>query len=207
MLEFADEISALEPSWASWAAAHEPRPIWLAALDLADGPRICGCFVTPARVALGLRAWDDADEGVSPAPYALFDIEKLVRMALHQSGLAFEALTSPRTWGELDSRRIASAAVTADILAYYRDVTEPLEAGNSDPWRWRTLLTGVLLATEGVISQDLPTLCARLGAARAPSPEAARPLRERLTSAHLPARPADYDFLNDLVTSARLDAS
>ena len=209
MIDYADEIAEVGAPWSTWAATQFQQPIWLARIDASDeAERIVGCFVIDARTALGLRPWDDADEGIEPAPWALFDIEKLVRMALHQSGLAFEALTAPQTWGEFPARRVADAAVTQGVLRYYYDVTASLLDGNTQRWRWRTLLTGALLAREGVMSQSLTTLCDRLAVPAQPDASLATELRAELEhGALLPSRPSDYHFLNELVVSARLSAS
>lgn len=110
-----------------------------------SGLRLGGVFVESADVVLGLRSWNDAREGVLNAsgsmgaaeavPYAIFEVEKIVRMMLHQSGLAFEILASPvlfeadlferdsfKTEEAFPARRIANAAVTSGLLHHYRDI-------------------------------------------------------------------------------------
>ncbi len=208
MLEFVDEIQPLDDRWTQWAASRRPTPVWLARVHTSDEvDRYVGAYVTPAEVVLGLRGWDDADEGLDPEPFALFDIEKLVRMMLHQSGLAFEALCAAQSLGALDvpARELARAAVTHEILSYYRDVTAVLETGNREGWRWRTLMTGALLAQQGVVSHAMPTLCRMLGAGAEPSATEVVRLRTALASSpHLPETPADYDLLNAFVVASRL---
>ncbi|QDG53734.1 hypothetical protein FIV42_24215 [Persicimonas caeni] len=123
--------------WATWAAEQRPPAQFLSTYS---GPRLFGfdshvrlggVIVQPAEVVLGIRAWDDAFEGVieldgiaSPVPYALFEVEKIVRMMLHQSGLAFEILASPAVLHDdaFPARRIVDAAITRNILHHYRDV-------------------------------------------------------------------------------------
>lgn len=205
MVEFADELSPLGGDYEAWAAAHRKAPIWLAEVELAATSRLVGVFVTPATEVLGLRAWDDADEGADPAPWVLFDVEKLIRMALHQSGLAFEALTSATSWGSFPAREIAQASVTSGILQYYRDVTTPLADGKTEQWRWRTLLTGALL-TRGIVSQSLPWLCDELQVASRFNQADFATLRALLDGpSPLPGRPTDYDFVNDLIVRLRLE--
>lgn len=155
--------------------------------------RLGGVFVAPADVVLGLRSWNDAREGVVGAsellgakqsvPYAIFEVEKIVRMMLHQSGLAFEILASPVVFG-LDSprdertdaqpfpaRRILDAAVTSGLLHHYRDVSRAtltrLVAAKGQGARAsdirdlvRTVLTGNVLM-HGEVEFHLPTLLER----------------------------------------------
>jgi|GEM_PF-2510182 len=101
-----------------------------------SGLRLGGVFVESADVVLGLRSWNDAREGIlagqggAPIPYAIFEVEKIVRMLLGQSGLAFEMLASPvlfKTRMSLSdeafpARRILNAAVTSELVHHYRDV-------------------------------------------------------------------------------------
>ncbi len=124
--------------WTSWAADHRPPAQFLSAwsgpsVHGFDSPlRLGGVVVQPAEVVLGIRGWEDAFEQVleagpdqSPVPVALFEVEKIVRMMLHQSGLAFEILTSPAVLFDasaFDARAVVEAAVTADIIHHYRDI-------------------------------------------------------------------------------------
>lgn len=103
--------------------------------------KLGGVVVHDARCVLGIRAWDDAYEGVLSAadsdktvPWVLFDVEKIVRMMLRQSGLAFEILASPvrATDGQLGgrsfpARRVIEAAIHQDILFYYRDLADSVD--------------------------------------------------------------------------------
>lgn len=121
--------------WGTWAADHRPPASFLSVYSgravhgFDSRLRLGGVVVQPAEVVLGIRAWDDAFEGVfeldeEPVPYALFEVEKIVRMMLHQSGLAFEILASPAMLHdeEFPARRIVDAAVTRGILHHYRNV-------------------------------------------------------------------------------------
>lgn len=126
-LNLPDELRAL-PFLSAWAGSE---------LHGFDSPlRLGGVFVESADVVLGLRSWNDAREGRlqgpggAPIPYAVFEVEKLVRMLLGQSGLAFEVLASPVVFethsslagAAFPARRIVKAAVTSGLLHHYRDV-------------------------------------------------------------------------------------
>lgn len=204
MLEFCDELAPQPADGWPWGVAADV--VFAASLDL-GAPRCVGCFVEPARTVLGLRAWDDVREG--PTGWAVFEVEKFVRMALRQSGLAFEALVAPATWSrDFDARAVAQDAVTTSIFDHYRDVAYDLESDTFATWRWRSLLTGVLLATRGQVSLDLPTLCRELGASNAPDAAEIAAFRHQLPAstaphAHLPDRPGGFDRLNDLVVALR----
>ncbi len=144
--------------------------------------RVGGVFVQPAHSVLGLRAWDDALEGVLPggAPWVLFEAEKIVRMMLRQSGLALEILASPvgGDWGvDFDARVLVCGAITREIVLYYRDVTRVgvsrllalVESGRIDDpcledgrgWLqdlFRHLLTGCVLGQQGHVCLHLEHL-------------------------------------------------
>lgn len=185
-----------EASWAQWAAEHEPPArfvsVWSgAAVHGYDSPvRIAGVLAQPAELVLGIRSWNDAFEGTlslresgEEVPYALFEVEKIVRMMLHQSGLALEILASPallvagrsgRRGGEaFPARRIVEAAITSDIIHHYRDVAgrwlERIEqAGRPDLGEVdalevaRNALTGRALM-DGRVAFDLWSLAERYG--------------------------------------------
>ena len=198
-LQFADDLTAMPPPWSDFAANHEAEPFWLSEVD----DRYVGCFAVSIDTLAGLRPWDDALEGAAPGPWVLFEVEKLVRMALRQSGLAFEALTSAVCWGTFPARDIARAAVTKQLLRYYRDVARPLRDGATDSNRWRALLTGAALAKHGIVSRDITTLRSLLDAPADPEPAVVVELLDALESSNLPSRPTDYDYLNDVVVSYR----
>lgn len=226
MFTFLDPREPLELVWSDCPELVAARPRFVAQLTGAevnghDTPvRIGAAFVRDARTVCGLRAWDDAAEGVHDGtPWAAFEVEKLVRMMLHQSGLAFELLASARVWSDdFDGRRIIQAAATSQVLAYYEDVTHPLATGrlHEELWRWRSLLSGLLLARHGEVSFRLPTLLERLdevrfgGLAKGGVPTASiaadahAELAERWAS--LPNQVSDYDWLDDRVAHLRLNA-
>lgn len=223
MLQFVDELEPIAQDWQSWAAERPAAPIWLAELHLSDeSSRFGGVFVTEPRTVMGLRGWDDAREGIrAEIPWVLFDLEKIVRMALHQSGLAFEILTSPVCDPQSDfpSRRVATSAFHAGLVSYYRDIALPLVEGTSTEfWRWRSLLTGWLLSTSGLVSHRLPELITRTnddslrglvddGSPTVPSATTARHyIDEMVASAHsLGSGPADYDWLDEFVFTRRME--
>lgn len=177
-----------EAGWQAWAAAHEPPAVLATAWSGRavfgfDSPlRVGGVLVQPADVVLGIRGWEDAFEDTlalaghdRPVPYALFDIEKIVRMMLHQSGLAFEVLASPVVLAgdEFKARRVLEAAITHEILHHYRDVAAGTlarldEAEGEGAWAADVLdiarhaLTGVALA-QGRVDFRLWPLVADFG--------------------------------------------
>lgn len=145
----------------------------------AGAARLGGVFVQPAHVVLGLKAWDDAFEGVlaGETPWVLFEAEKIVRMMLRQSGLALEILASLVAKADFDAVKVVRGAITREIVLYYRDVTRLgisrllalVESESSgDPclqqdWSWmqdlfRNLLTGCVLGHEGHVSLHLEDL-------------------------------------------------
>lgn len=203
MLQFCDDLTPRDGDDWPWLRASDV--LFAAQLDL-GGPRCVGCFVEPATTVLGLRAWDDAREGATPMPWALFEVEKFVRMALRQSGVAFEALVAPAVWSRnFDGRAVAAAAVTRGILTYYDDVSRGLEH-DFEPWRWRSLLTGALLATKGRVSLDDATLQRELGASEHPDADEVDAFRAMLRNRDaLPERPQRFDWLDHLVVSLRCD--
>lgn len=90
--------------------------------------RTGGVFVVPGETVLGLRGWADAHEGVDDAgdPWALFALEKIIRMMLRQSGLALELLAAPNTLPAhsiFDPHEIITSCLHAGILSHVRDVT------------------------------------------------------------------------------------
>jgi predicted nucleotidyltransferase len=237
---------SLGGAWMNWAAEHEPPALFLSAWS---GPtvhgfdsrlRVGGVLAQPADVVLGIRAWEDAFEEThdldgcdQPVPSVLFEIEKLVRMMLHQSGLAFEILASPAVHCDMGfpARRIVESAITTDILHHYRDVasgamrrfvevdgqgvmpTDVLDAV-------RNALTGRALA-EGRVAFDVweladeygsEALLREVGAGEAVEPEMLDDVAKLVESllddirpgeSGLPASPKDYDWLNDFVVSCR----
>jgi hypothetical protein len=179
-----------------------PAPLFVA---LYDGPpatalprstsRIGGVFVHPAETVLALPGFEDAYEGLTrlgedeqsgatngaedgaayPIPWTLFDLEKIVRMMLHQSGLAFAILTAAptlHTTDDFDPRAIAGALATRDLLAHYRDLGRDA-LGTPDPGApgevaslldaLRYLCAGVALAERGAVAHSMATLLAHAG--------------------------------------------
>lgn len=196
------EVQTGIQDWAGWGRA---QPVAASFLSAWSGPgvheiptpwRLGGVMVHPAKTILGIRAWNDAHEGLLSAapeagalfendapmpapgvPFVLFDLEKIVRMMLHQSGLAFEILASPMVLlsessaAAFPARDIIQAAITAEILEYYWDIArgslwQMLEAGGQGVGMddvnnaIRHALTGVLLS-RGEVEFRLPTLLAR----------------------------------------------
>lgn len=225
MLTFLDPVEPLDVDWSRWSELARAQPRWVAQISGPevnghDAPRRFGAvFVAPARVVCGLRAWDDAVEGVdSSGPWVAYEAEKIVRMMLHQSGLAFEILASSRVSTEdFPARRIAEAAVTRQIVGYYRDIARSMVADAAraaELWRWRSALTGLALAHHGVVSTRLETLLEvlsdsalkPLGEGEPPVRQSAAKLIEALDDfgTILPEQPADYEWLDEWVAAERL---
>ena len=149
-LDFVEPVGDLDALWPSeaglddWLASRGLPPVYA---SLWSGPQIHG-YDTPsklggvvvhdAQTVPRIRAWDDAFEGIlsrsdtdATVPWVLFDVEKIVRMMLRQSGMALEILASPVrasdvTLGDwsFPARRIIEAAIHQDILFYYRDCAD-----------------------------------------------------------------------------------
>ncbi len=213
MLTFLDEPQRLMLDWPPAGLDVEPR--WLAWLEGPQGPRVGGAYSETARSVCGLRVWDDAREGVvDQIPWVLFEVEKLVRMLLHRSGLAFEILAAGRaTHADFDGREVLRCGVTRGVLAHFRDVATPLLETNVDHagWRWRNLLTGAALANEGIVSFDEAALrdatakTHRLGEGEPPNGAAVRRLLDTLDQGDaLPESPADYAWLDEFVAAQRM---
>ncbi len=218
------------------------QPLWFAQID---GPeftcegvdtRFGGVFVAPRETVLGIRLWRDVYEGVeavgdAQVHWSIYEIEKIVRMMLHQSPLALEILSSGAAVERFASsrfqpRRVVEAAVTSDILTALVDdadgfLTSP-EASSSRRVAIRGLrrvLMGLALA-EGVVATRLDDLlewrgseeladAAATGEADAIS-TCGRELLEDLRAVDAPAlpeSPADYDGLDDLVVDMRMATS
>ncbi|MEM1348445.1 MAG: nucleotidyltransferase domain-containing protein [Myxococcota bacterium] len=167
-----DSLRARIPSLSS----HDPPPVFV---SLWSGPsvhgfraspeRIGGVVVQPAHVVLGLRGWEDAFEGVLDhgTPYVLFDLEKIIRMALRQSTLAMELLSAPivhHAAPEFSPRDIVAGLITRQLVRAYdqmtRDVGEIIARRDASGalCRVREMLTGATLARDGVFSLHIDDL-------------------------------------------------
>ena len=185
-----DDLSPRTQSWREWMEVREQPVAHLAAwagpeLSGYSSPtKIGGVVIHPAEVVLGLRGWDDAYEGTGEfgdterqCPWVLFDLEKIIRMMLHQSGLALEILASPMcvdpdklTATPIDARRIVESAITSDVLHHYADLVRSGRrrlgrlGSEYDAYELldsiRSGLTGMELA-EGSFAVDLDTLVER----------------------------------------------
>lgn len=190
-----DAREACRPSQETWEAWFDDLPrrpeyavVWSGppVNGYAGAPwRIGGYFVEPIESVLGLRPFDDAlegrielEDGAEPVPYVFFEVEKIARMILHDSGLAFEILASParlrasdRVVDDDEPRTLVRRAVCRGLLGHYRECTE----GGLDDLRSgrdlsvetalrlvRELATGAALQT-GRATLDLETLAERRG--------------------------------------------
>lgn len=112
-------------SWPHWARENHPvdRIVMISGTEVHGWrtPRqIAGISTAPATQVLGLHAWDDAREGLAiGTPWVIFDIEKLVRMLLRQSPLAFRVFASHLCAVDIapiDREFILNAAVTQQLV-------------------------------------------------------------------------------------------
>ncbi|RVU42606.1 hypothetical protein EA187_15575 [Lujinxingia sediminis] len=178
--------------------------------------RLAGITILPASTLLGLRAFEDAYEDQLPgeAPdgsdcmRVIFDLEKLLRMALHQSVLALELLASPAPlqlhapFNELAPVELAQAAITSGVIRAYRGVLpstlDAIDAGErmAALSGLRRLYTASLLHRDAVMGTDLGAQLLSC----APSPIA--PIVEGWSDG--PLRPAQARALKD--EARRLDA-
>lgn len=165
---------ALAPAHLVWRAGP-------AAEGLPTHPAMSGIVIQPAEVVLGLRGWEDAFEHLLPGAQpptlcACFDLEKITRMALRQSGLAAETLASAACAEGLEpgartARWMLAQAATRGLIHHYLDVTrqvvDDLSRGEGSRWGVsavlrcaRECLTGVLLAERGHLIMSWPSLVA-----------------------------------------------
>lgn len=151
----------------SWRGLPAPSPAWLG-----------GVVVQPAETVLGLRGFEDAFEtsvawGQEHAPVVVFDLEKIIRMALAQSGLALEILGSAAIWHSApqgwDPQTLARACFHKQVLRHYDDVSrqclrlleQPQLLTKDEPYVWSGLadmLTGATLAREGAFGLSVREL-------------------------------------------------
>lgn len=145
-------------------------------LPLASRAWLGGVVVQPARTVLGLRGFEDAFETSvgDHLPLVCFDLEKLIRMALRQSGLALEILGSDLLlideavgWS---APSLIKACFTRQVICHYIDTTRACLRRLGEPGALRLadahardalwmgysdLLVGATLAKEGVLALGL----------------------------------------------------
>lgn len=181
MFDARGEIRPAGMEWSAWLEDLPRRPMYAA---IWSGPqvnghraaniRIGGYFREPTSSVVGLRAFDDALEGQlqlegtdDPVPYTFFEIEKIIRMMLHRSHLAFEILTSPARLSppadgneESAARDLVRWSIAADFADVYRETLEgtvdDLRAGREVSVREalrlvRRTMTGVALGERRVM--------------------------------------------------------
>ncbi|RAL20174.1 hypothetical protein DL240_18320 [Lujinxingia litoralis] len=165
------EHSAPPPALLSWVEGP-------GAEGIATPWRLGGLCILPPSTLLGLRGFEDAYEdhftGAAPdgrdVMRVIFDLEKVLRMALYQSVLALELLaTSAPLHLEAPLTRpsllaLAEGAITTGVLQVYRGVLpatlDAITAGDRLPALagLRRLYTASLLHTDAVMSTRLPDL-------------------------------------------------
>ncbi|MFB6265050.1 MAG: DNA polymerase beta superfamily protein [Bradymonadaceae bacterium] len=185
----AEPDAAPDVGWADWASGSTAPVVQIAQIagpdvtGWAETRRFGGIFVRPASSVLDLETRRHEIEGTidlrtgeergERAPYSLFEIEKLIRMMLRQSGLAFELLVSPLRLTdcepspcEVDGRWIAEQSVSRELVTHYREVADGLfgRVFESEITRpdlvldlLRTTLTGRMLC-RGRVCLDLDRL-------------------------------------------------
>ncbi len=169
------QIRPAGQDWTAWFEDLPRQPIYAA---IWSGPRvnghrgakvrIGGYFREPTPSVVGLRAFDDALEGQlelegaeGPVPYSFFEIEKIIRMMLHRSHLAYEILASPARLsppagqgGECAARDLVRWSIAADVADVYRETlqgtVDDLRAGREVSIREalrlvRRMMTGLAL--------------------------------------------------------------
>ena len=205
------------------SSLHPPRCIHLARLPYIHTHSLAGIVVHPAHVVLGLAGWEDAFEGILPAcktPVVLFDLEKLLRMMLSQSGLAAEILAAPTLVAAppgFDPRALLDALATTRLLDHYRQLPRARHIEDL-----RGLMTGALLARTGQLSLRPQTLLLALAevmdtaplhaalldgeaSALARAEDSLRALWGRGEGTNsLPARPLGYDAASAMLVAARM---
>jgi hypothetical protein len=226
-------LSPYESSWSEWLETLERRPSFV---GIWSGPEVCGYsgadyriggwFVEPVESVVGLRPYDDVLEGTleveelgEPVPYAIFEVEKIVRMMLRQSALALEVLSAP-IWIRAEdrsepcgtSRGIVRRALSAEIVEAYRERTaaEVDEESDQDAIcaASRRLATCVALGV-GRVSCHLRRALETIG--EDGDPEDLLPmvseLRLRLdeTAEVLPKSPTQYKALDEWLVDRRLE--
>lgn len=173
-----------DTSWSTWVEQLDRRPVLLTCWS---GPevhgfespvRVGGVFVEPLESVVSLRSFSDSLEGTlrlsgvdRPVPYTFYDLEKVARMLLHDSGTALEILATPAAidWksNRLElGRRIVRQGASSGLLHHYAEASWPtvraLREGRSLDRRElleaaRHLSTGVGLV-EGRVAFDLRTM-------------------------------------------------
>ena len=212
-------------SWPHWVRDNGPvdRLVCTSGLEAVGWPTprgVCGAYTTPIDAVLGLKAWDDAREGVVVGdPWVIFDIEKLVRMLLRQSPIAYRFFASHVCLHEIstmDRQRILNSAVSAQMV---RNIA--IEAQNELPSLTRrgalleqlaSVTTGWALA-RGIADLHAETILKthpewsdldvtnREDIRRAATALAADLLT---TEVALPVAPSDYDGLSQWLVQRRL---
>ena len=86
-----------------------------------------GVAVHAPETLLGLRPWHDTRQGrlKQGTPWTIFELEKLLRMLLHQSPLAVEIIA--RADGPLPAEELLSAGLTSSIALAYGELVAPVE--------------------------------------------------------------------------------
>ncbi len=212
-------------SWPHWARDNSPvdRIVMISGTEVHGWrtPRqIAGIATAPAPQVLGLHAWDDAREGLAiGTPWVIFDIEKLIRMLLRQSPLAYRVLASHLCAVDIapiDREFILNAAVTQQLV---RNIG--LEAKNTiATTHRRDDVLGILaeLAAGWALARGHVDLHAAAVLGTHPEwndldLESDADLRRAILSlsdellsleAPLPERPADYDGLSTWLVNRRL---
>lgn len=184
-----------------------------------------GIWIEPTASVLGLRAFNDADEGIDPL-HVYYELEKVLRMLLRQSPLALRVfasplLVAPSEWDQefiedILRRAVGQQMVTA-MLDLSADADNRSQRSNAMPAAWASDSLRWALAAKslmgGVVGFNLELLArhheleiaelepdARL--------EVARSVREEVDSSEnvLSPGPSDYSGLSDWLVDVRKQA-
>ena len=214
-------LNWLDPLASSFALAprFETEPAWLVQRP---GGLFGGVFVAPAASVLGLKAWEDAYEGLyRERPWVIFELEKILRMMFAGSSLALEILGSAQLLVAQDphyGRRLVEWSLTPKSLDHAWTLASRRLAGAPDQAQALCqMLTGALLAKERALSFELPTLIDRLFPGK--QSELAEPsptLLDEVCTATIgwiesartrwSPRPANYDDAHEFLVASRLKA-
>jgi hypothetical protein len=222
-LTFLDEPVKLEPVpgfdtlVADWPAIHHHvRYRGASATGIDHAPAAGGWVVHPASTVLALPGFEDAFEVVVAGElHTLFDVEKIVRMLLHDSHLALEILGSAASFDAAPvSRDILAWTLNTRHLAAARDAAKHLASGSGIAGpddaleQARRYLQGAALA-RGDLSLNLEVLAGRFGLDVPRDLDSARAVVDMVPllpdRPALPDSPADYDRLSDWLVAQRLE--
>ena len=176
--------------------------------------------VYPARIAMGLKR--QPDMFTLAENQSFLELEKLIRMALHQSILAYEILVGPRSGAEEMNRDIIVNSFTSVLVSNMDELLQKAENswGSANPsehaYQFNLLLSRLAL-NSGIASIDVSSIvdaCVFDGSEEIGDPdfrptengELFKKLSQVARKGHtpLPVSPKGYQELSDLLVNLRL---